>query len=258
MALARSRPKTRATIARLPVVRRGSGPIPRRRSPRIPAAASATYRPGTASRAIREFAAQQFGPMAKSRAPEWGICRCEIRRNRLQHGRGGLAGENQPGQRADFANGYDFDTAFRKSRPAPKQTNRPGLAASPRRRLKAKVSSGDWMPVHSSSAAPIPPHPPGVKLLRLENGADGHRPRRSQRAGGFGQRWCNGRPAFHEGNGWRGSVARARTHALQGHNTRPGSRIDQEVQEAGGYMTLTPRSIAPFSILRPQHGTGRP
>ena len=48
---------------------------------------------------IREFALQQFGPMTKTVLEEWGVrCCAGLWRDRLQHGRGGLAGENRQGQ----------------------------------------------------------------------------------------------------------------------------------------------------------------
>ena len=88
---------------------------------------------------IREFALQQFGPMAKSVLAEWGICRCEdfgeIVFNMVEVD--WLAKTNRD-SRADFANGYDFDTAFRKPfLPQSKQTV-PALAAKPAPPPKAR------------------------------------------------------------------------------------------------------------------------
>jgi uncharacterized repeat protein (TIGR04138 family) len=63
---------------------------------------------------IREFALQQFGPMTKTVLEEWGI-RCsqdfgEIVFNMVEVG---WLAKTDKDSRADFANGYDFDEAFR-------------------------------------------------------------------------------------------------------------------------------------------------
>ena len=88
---------------------------------------------------------------------------------------------------------------------------------------------------------PLPPHeipacPPGVSLTTLENGLtviireDHSAPVVSVQA------WCAA-GSIHEGR-WLGSgLSHVLEHMLfKGTTTRPGSRIDQEVQEAGGYM----------------------
>jgi uncharacterized repeat protein (TIGR04138 family) len=64
---------------------------------------------------IREFALQQFGPMAKTVLEDWGI-HCgedfgEIVFNMIEVG---WLAKTSKDSRADFANGYDFDEAFRK------------------------------------------------------------------------------------------------------------------------------------------------
>jgi uncharacterized repeat protein (TIGR04138 family) len=64
---------------------------------------------------IREFALQQFGPMAKTVLDDWGI-HCgedfgEIVFNMIEVG---WLAKTSKDSRADFANGYDFDEAFRK------------------------------------------------------------------------------------------------------------------------------------------------
>ncbi len=69
---------------------------------------------------IREFALAEFGPMAKTVLNGWGIQRTEdvgeIVFNMVETG---LLGKTDKDSRADFANGYDFDEAFRKPfRPA--------------------------------------------------------------------------------------------------------------------------------------------
>jgi uncharacterized repeat protein (TIGR04138 family) len=64
---------------------------------------------------IREYALQQFGPMAKTVLEDWGIHRCEdfgeIVFNMIDVG---WLAKTSKDSRADFANGYDFDDAFRK------------------------------------------------------------------------------------------------------------------------------------------------
>ena len=64
---------------------------------------------------IREYALAQFGPMTKMVFEEWGIKRCEdfgeIVFNMVEIG---LLGKTDKDSREDFANGYDFDDAFRK------------------------------------------------------------------------------------------------------------------------------------------------
>ncbi len=64
---------------------------------------------------IRDYALAQFGPMTQMVFEEWGIKRCEdfgeIVFNMVEIG---LLGKTDQDSRADFANGYDFDAAFRK------------------------------------------------------------------------------------------------------------------------------------------------
>jgi uncharacterized repeat protein (TIGR04138 family) len=64
---------------------------------------------------IREFALQQFGPMAKTVLEDWGVHRGEdfgeIVFNMIDVG---WLAKTSKDSRADFANGYDFDEAFRK------------------------------------------------------------------------------------------------------------------------------------------------
>jgi zinc protease len=92
------------------------------------------------------------------------------------------------------------------------------------------------MPINSSSAAPIPAIPPGVKMTTLDNGLtiivreDHSAPVVSAQA------WCMA-GSIHEGNWLGAGLSHVLEHMLfKGTTTRPGSRIDQEVQEAGGYM----------------------
>jgi zinc protease len=87
-----------------------------------------------------------------------------------------------------------------------------------------------------SSATEIPSIPPGVTLTTLENGLniivreDHSAPVVSAQA------WCAA-GSIHE-NKWLGAgLSHVLEHMLfKGTTTRPGSRIDQEVQEAGGHM----------------------
>ncbi len=82
----------------------------------------------------------------------------------------------------------------------------------------------------------IPLLPPGVKLTTLENGLtiivreDHSAPVVSAQA------WCMA-GSIHEGKWLGAGLSHVLEHMLfKGTTTRPGSRIDQEVQEAGGYM----------------------
>src|SRR3989475_3542009 len=82
----------------------------------------------------------------------------------------------------------------------------------------------------------IPAIPAGVKLTTLENGLtiivreDHSGPVVSAQA------WCMA-GSVHEGKWLGAGLSHVLEHMLfKGTTTRPGSRIDQEVQEAGGYM----------------------
>ena len=92
------------------------------------------------------------------------------------------------------------------------------------------------MSLNPSSAGPIPAIPPGVKVTTLDNGLtiivreDHSAPVVSAQA------WCMA-GSIHEGNWLGAGLSHVLEHMLfKGTTTRPGSRIDQEVQEAGGYM----------------------
>jgi zinc protease len=89
-------------------------------------------------------------------------------------------------------------------------------------------------PGHNGST--IPAIPPGVSLTTLENGLviivreDHSAPVVSAQA------WCMA-GSIHEGKWLGAGMSHVLEHMLfKGTTTRPGSRIDQEVQEAGGYM----------------------
>ena len=85
-------------------------------------------------------------------------------------------------------------------------------------------------------AASIPACPPGTRLVILENGLtvivreDHSAPVVSAQA------WCMS-GSIHEGRWLGAGLSHVLEHMLfKGTVTRPGARIDQEVQEAGGYM----------------------
>src|SRR5476649_2455750 len=89
---------------------------------------------------------------------------------------------------------------------------------------------------HSKNSNEIPSLPPGVKLTTLDNGLviivreDHSAPVVSAQA------WCAA-GSIHEGRWLGAGLSHVLEHMLfKGTTTRPGSRIDQEVQEAGGYM----------------------
>ena len=88
----------------------------------------------------------------------------------------------------------------------------------------------------STAIAEIPSIPPGVKLTTLENGLtiivreDHNAPVVSVQA------WCAA-GSIHEDKWLGAGLSHVLEHMLfKGTTTRPGSRIDQEVQEVGGYM----------------------
>ncbi len=74
---------------------------------------------------IRDFAVNQFGPMAMMVLNEWGVRTCQdfgdIVFNMVESG---LLSKTDKDSRADFAGGYDFYDAFRRPfLPAAKQRN---------------------------------------------------------------------------------------------------------------------------------------
>jgi zinc protease len=92
------------------------------------------------------------------------------------------------------------------------------------------------LPTIENNGSTIPAIPPGVKLATLENGLtiivreDHSAPVVSAQA------WCMA-GSIHEGKWLGAGMSHVLEHMLfKGTTTRPGSRIDQEVQEAGGYM----------------------
>src|SRR6476661_4274971 len=96
------------------------------------------------------------------------------------------------------------------------------------------MTEHDSIPPQGSGA--IPSTPPGVKLTTLENvltiitREDHSAPVVSAQA------WCMA-GSIHESKWLGAGLSHVLEHMLfKGTTTRPGSRIDQEVQEAGGYM----------------------
>ncbi|HMP84403.1 MAG TPA: pitrilysin family protein, partial [Verrucomicrobiota bacterium] len=90
--------------------------------------------------------------------------------------------------------------------------------------------------VHATDTTDIPALPPGTKITTLDNGLtiivreDHSAPVVSAQA------WCMA-GSVHEGKWLGAGLAHVLEHMLfKGTSTRPGSRIDQEVQDAGGHM----------------------
>ena len=86
---------------------------------------------------VRQFALQEFGPLAKTVLAHWGITRCEdVGELVFNLVESGVLGKTEQDRKKDFAGAYDFDAAFRKPfrpRPsvdrtpeAPEHAQRPG------------------------------------------------------------------------------------------------------------------------------------
>src|SRR6185503_4916744 len=85
-------------------------------------------------------------------------------------------------------------------------------------------------------AASIPACPPGTRLITLENGLTIIVREDHSAPGVSAQAWCMS-GSIHEGRWLGAGLSHVLEHMLfKGTVTRPGARIDQEVQEAGGYM----------------------
>jgi zinc protease len=115
----------------------------------------------------------------------------------------------------------------RTTRPAPSQKRAAALA--PKRQRAVTAAPGVL-------EKQIPGIPPDVQLITLENGLvliireDHSAPVVSAQA------WCN-TGSICEGKWLGAGLSHVLEHMLfKGTTTRPGSRIDQEVQQAGGYM----------------------
>src|SRR5213596_4178657 len=101
--------------------------------------------------------------------------------------------------------------------------------------MRASVASRSLV-AFNKRAASIPACPPGTRLITLENGLtvivreDHSAPVVSAQA------WCMS-GSIHEGKWLGAGMSHVLEHMLfKGTTTRPGSRLDQEVQEAGGNM----------------------
>jgi len=98
------------------------------------------------------------------------------------------------------------------------------------------MSTNSLSPAYTDTNPSIPAIPPGVRLTTLENGLililreDHSAPVVSAQA------WCKA-GSIDEGKWLGAGLSHVLEHMLfKGTTTRPGSRIDQEVQDAGGYM----------------------
>jgi uncharacterized repeat protein (TIGR04138 family) len=64
---------------------------------------------------IRQYALQEYGPMAQTVLSQWGIKRCEdfgeLVFNLVE---AGVLGKTESDRKEDFTGGYEFETAFRK------------------------------------------------------------------------------------------------------------------------------------------------
>ena len=88
---------------------------------------------------IRDYALQQFGPMAMTVLEEWGVRSCldfgEIVFNMIE---ADWLAKTDKDSRADFASGYDFDDAFRKPFLPKGKHASPAPQASPAQSPEAK------------------------------------------------------------------------------------------------------------------------
>src|SRR5579862_3337923 len=88
----------------------------------------------------------------------------------------------------------------------------------------------------STAIAAIPSIPPGVTITTLENGLTVITREDHSAPVVSAQAWCLA-GSVSEGKWLGAGLSHVLEHMLfKGTNTRPGSRIDQEVQSAGGYM----------------------
>ena len=93
---------------------------------------------------LRQYALDQFGPMAKTVLDYWGIRRCEdfgeIVFNMVECG---VLGKTEQDRREDFQGGFDFDEAFvRPFQPAPRtETATRHVAPTEPRRESARTGN---------------------------------------------------------------------------------------------------------------------
>jgi uncharacterized repeat protein (TIGR04138 family) len=103
---------------------------------------------------LRQYALEQFGPMAKTVLEHWGVHKCEdfgeIVFNMVDHG---ILGKTPEDSRADFQGGYDFTDAFvrpfqprggppHRARAARRVTPAEAARDNPRGTGSKKLSSG--------------------------------------------------------------------------------------------------------------------
>src|SRR6266480_1587717 len=101
--------------------------------------------------------------------------------------------------------------------------------------MRASVVSRSRVAV-KKPAASIPACPPGTRLITLENGLTVIVREDHSAPVIAAQAWCMA-GSIHEGRWLGAGLSHVLEHMLfKGTTTRPGARIDQEVQEAGGHM----------------------
>ena len=83
--------------------------------PRSPGARPRHVRGPELLRGFRDLALREFGPLAHTVLEVWGVRRCEDVGEMVFHLiEVGAFGKTEEDSREDFANGYDFDDAFRR------------------------------------------------------------------------------------------------------------------------------------------------
>ena len=97
---------------------------------------------------LRQFALDQFGPMAKTVLDYWGIRRCEdfgeVVFNMVEKG---ILGKTDEDSRADFRNGFDFDEAFVN----PYRPETPARPITPAEPLREQSRAGNQKKLKSNS-----------------------------------------------------------------------------------------------------------
>ncbi|MEI8314753.1 MAG: Minf_1886 family protein [Verrucomicrobiota bacterium] len=97
---------------------------------------------------LRQYALDQFGPMAKTVLDYWGIRRCEdfgeLVFNMVDKG---ILGKTEEDSRADFRNGFDFDEAFVR----PYRPETPARCVTPSAPLREQSRAGNKKKLKSGS-----------------------------------------------------------------------------------------------------------
>src|SRR5690349_21134028 len=111
-------------------------------------------------------------------------------------------------------------------------------------------------PIGSTGNGVISSMPPGVRMTALENGLTIIIREHHGAPVVSAQAWCMA-GSIHEGKWLGAGLSHVLEHMLfKGTTSRPGSRIDQEVQEAGGYMNaFTSFDRTVYHIDVPNTGT---